>query len=367
MNDYRAETLHFKLDQGLDSCKLLDYSDLAYDISKYRVSASEAFTRLQKIATQTPLFSIPTQLVAFGVASCCASLLFFGGSSIDAVFAFFFGCIVGALCIFLDAYPQFKALLSFFTAFLVSFFAFAISTATSYFCPFSTALAGIVWLLPGLSIAIAVAELSARCIISGSSRFFGAVIIALQQGFGLALGSRFVLWSRINVDEILGGCPVRASLWYAPIILLVITFAFNILLNNRPSQWWPGAFAAFVGWGVFLALSPSGFDVLDGNTSVAVASFAVGILGQLFALMTHHQSLNTIICGIIVLVPGGISVRGSASVFTAKGIDGVSFGVTTVMTGFSICMGLIVAKALIPSQSTKDLLHPKQNNPVPIM
>ena len=106
-----------------------------------------------------------------------------------------------------------------------------------------------------------------------------------------------------------------------------------------------------------------------------MASFAVGICGQLIALVTHHQSLITIICGIIVLVPGGIGVRGATSVFTSKGIDGVSFGLTTVMTGFDICMGLIVAKALIPSHGTHDTHEPSpgvpprgsRSNPVPIM
>ena len=364
-----SETLHFRMEQGLDTSKLLDYSDLAYRISKYQASAHEALTRLKEIGVQAPLYNLWTKLGAFGISSACASLLFFGGGWIDSVFAAVFGLVTGGLCIWLDQYAQFRPLLGFLTALTISFVSFAISTATSEYCPFATALAGIVWLLPGLTIAIAVAELSARCIVSGSARFFGAVIVAMQQGFGLAMGSRLILWAKINDDEITRGCPFRASSWYSPVFLLLISLTFNILLNNRPSQWWSSVLSAFVGWYAFLALSPNGFALMDTNSAVAVAALCVGICGQLIALVTHHQSLVTIMCGILVLVPGGIGVRGAASVFTAKGVDGLSFGLTTVMTGFDICMGLIVAKAMIPSQQPSSRLarQPSRPNPVPIM
>jgi uncharacterized membrane protein YjjB (DUF3815 family) len=277
-----------------------------------------------------------------------------------------FGVIVGVLCIFLDRFSQIRTLLPFLTGLICGFLSFAISTATTEFCPFATALAGIVWLLPGLTFAIAVAELSARCIIAGSSRFFGAVVVALQQGFGLAIGSRLVLWSPINTDEIVNGCPITHAIWYAPIFLTLALTSFNILLNNRPSQWLPTTAAALVGWSTFYALSKSGFGILDTSSAVAVAALGVGVTGQLVAMCSHHQSLVAIIGGILVLVPGGLGVRGATSVFSQKGVDGLSFGLNNIMVGFSITMGLMVAKALIPSHLPTVLFRPTRTA-VPIM
>ncbi len=55
-------------------------------------------------------------------------------------------------------------------------------------CFASIVLATIVWYLPGLSLTIGVAELATRNLISGTSRIFYAMLIALELGFGMAVG-----------------------------------------------------------------------------------------------------------------------------------------------------------------------------------
>ena len=55
--------------------------------------------------------------------------------------------------------------------------------------------ASVIWSLPGLSLTVAVLELSTKKnLVSGTSRFFGAIIVSMQIGFGINIGTRLGDW-----------------------------------------------------------------------------------------------------------------------------------------------------------------------------
>jgi uncharacterized membrane protein YjjP (DUF1212 family) len=344
------ETFHFALEQGFNGAKLQDVIDLAVMTSQKSISISRLNERLDELTVEKPLYSNWLQVVCFAVSSGCSPLLFYGGAWIDGLAAFIIGAIVGILSIQFGRIKRFLRVAEMFISIFVGFATYSASTFVPDFCPFAVSLSAIIWLLPGLSITTAVSELAAHSLVSGTSRFFGAIITALQVGFGLAIGSNLVIWRNKSVeDDIVKGCPLRVSLWYSPLFLLAVATSFNVLLNCRPTQFAASTVTAIGGWLVFFLVSSESFGLLDSDSSVAVSAFAIGVIGQIIALITNHSPTTTIVCGIIMLVPGGLAVRGAASMFTSRGVSAIDFGVSMITTSFSITMGLIVAKAMIPS------------------
>jgi len=345
----RAQTFHCTSIPSLNCNALQQLDDLASEIGRKIVGAEQARERLKAIKKQAPIFKLWMKLIAFSVASACCSVLFFSGGWIDFGVAGFIGCLTGLILQLGRIKKRFQRVTSFGAAVISGFVSYAISSQVQQFCPFATALSGVVWLLPGLSISTAVTELAAHSVIAGTGRFFGAIVNAMQLGFGLAVGSSLVAWGDGDVTELLNGCPRSVPMYLTPLWLLLITTSFNVLLNCPLSQFWSCTFCAIVGWCTFFGVSAQGLNLLNGEGSTAAAAFAIGVSGQILCRVTRHQALVTVLCGILVLVPGGMSVRGAASVFKATGVDAVNFGVAMTKTGFSITMGLIIAKAAIPS------------------
>ena len=75
---------------------------------------------------------------------------------------------------------------------VASLMAAALAVVTAQFVsPLSiyvTTLAGLIVLVPGLTLTTAMTELATRDLVSGTARLMGAVLIFLEIGFGVALG-----------------------------------------------------------------------------------------------------------------------------------------------------------------------------------
>lgn len=187
------------------------------------------------------------------------------------------------------------------------------------------------------------------------------MVTSLQLGFGLALGSRIVsYWVTLPLNEITSGCESRLSVFLVPLFLILIMCAFNIRCKCKYSQWWSGSLAAVIGYISFNLLSKATFDT---DTATAVSAFFIGSVAQALSYYFGEVSLSTIVIGILLLVPGGLGVRGAATLFhSASNVNGVEFGLSMIKIGFGITMGLLLAKALFGS----NFLLKKQTVNVPL-
>lgn len=344
--EWKGLTVHFSLEQGLDYSKLLDYSDLAMNMATKEISIEEAKERIETLQNQpSNMYPQYIQLLAYGACGALAPLLFFGGPGISALFGFVYGLVIGVLVYVLSQYGRYRRLLEFLCAIAASFMSFGLSTYVPNLCPFASALSAIVWLLPGLTIFTALTELAARSLISGAARLFAGLFSAFQLGFGLQVGRHLVWWAPTELSEIVEGCPFHVPIYLSPIWLVLLTLAFNILLGCRPSQWLSSSITAAIGWAI-MQLS-SAFE-LSSETSTTAAAFAVGLTGQMLANRSHHQPAVTVLCGILLLVPGGMSVRGIASLFVDTHLTTSNFGIQTTTIAFCISLGILLSKAIFP-------------------
>ena len=100
-----------------------------------------------------------------------------------------------------------------------------------------------VWFLPGFSITQSVMEISSRSMISGVARLVYAISIALQLGFGMALGSELAWWASPLITTT---CEPINRLWHI-LTFFGVAISFNILLNANVRQWPGMTFASAIG------------------------------------------------------------------------------------------------------------------------
>ena len=315
--ELQSETLIYVYSQGLNCSNLLDYADLAHQLAFRQISILDALVQIRQISERPPLFGRIISLVSFAVMAGLSPLAFYGGGIFGALLASLLGTVLGVLEMYFGSKSRIRTIIPFLTAVLFSFVCVAVATLTPdgfVFCPLAVVFSAILWMLPGLSITTAVAELAAKAIIAGTSRFFSAMLTALQLGYGIMLGTNLVLWHPDPQSILiagLSGCSESPSVWFSPLWLLVITCTTNILTNSRFALWPASSGAAMLGFITFSLLGSTTFSLVDDQTAIAIASFAIGVCGQLVARYTGHQSLVTILCGILVLVPGGLGTRGA--------------------------------------------------------
>jgi len=208
-------------------------------------------------------------------------------------------------------------------------------------CFSSIALSSIIWLLPGLSLTISITELATRNMVSGTSRIFFSLIIALSLGFGLAVGSRSAIYLLGDIIDTESCSPL--PFWTNVFFFIGISISFAILLDASPSQWFGMIICDAVAYVVYTII-----DLFFGSdASSAIAAFSVGVVGSLLPRIFGGIGMVNVLAGILMLVPGSIGVRGVSSMFANDVVSGIQFGFQMLVIGLSITVGLFFANMLV--------------------
>jgi len=203
-------------------------------------------------------------------------------------------------------------------------------------------LAGVIILIPGLTLTVAMSELSTKHLVSGTARLAGAVTLYLTITFGAAVGNHFA--GRL-VGPMLGGDPVLLPEWTLAAALLVSPLAFVILFraHARDAAWI--VIAGFLGF----AGANLGAAELGPELGVFVGAFAVGAAGNLYGRILKRPAQVLVVPGILMLVPGSVGFRSLTSLMDREVMLGVETAFTAVLMAVSLAAGLLVANALLPA------------------
>jgi len=108
--------------------------------------------------------------------------------------------------------------------------------ATQVLAPLSfyiTTLAGLIVLVPGLTLTTGIRELATRNLISGTASLMGAGLVFFELGFGVALGSQI---QNFLPPTDLYLAPVPLPAWTLFVALIIAPLAFVVLLKARPQD-----------------------------------------------------------------------------------------------------------------------------------
>lgn len=325
-------------DMDLERLTLLDV--LADDVIHARLSPAEGALRVEAILARPPRFGPVLQVLCWALAGGAGARLFGGGLKEMAV-ATVSSLLIGILSEVTQRQPSSARVLEPVAAILSSSLAVLAASFLGTMSIQVATLAGLIVLLPGLTLTVALNELATRHLISGTSRLTGAAVVFLQLGFGVALGSRL---AEVLPPPPAVPTPPPLPTWTQALSLVVAGIAIGVLFRARPRDWgWIAAAGTFA----FLGARVSS-GLLGPQLGAFVGAVLLGIGGNTLARLRNKPSVTIVVPGLMLLVPGSVGFRSLSSLLERDVVAGVDTAFNMLMVAVALVAGLLSANALVP-------------------
>lgn len=325
-------------DVNLEKLSRLD--ELLRSVISGRIHPADALRSVDEIDASRPRFG-PVHVVAgFALASATASR-FFGGGWREFIVCGLIGLCTGALATQASRSPGRFRVFEPLAAFLAGAIAAGATILLDPMSVFVATCAGLIVLIPGLTLTMAMSELATRNLAAGTVRLGSATLVFLQIAFGVAVGLR--------VGEKLFGAhmatpPAALPDWTLAPALLLAAAAFTILFQARLRD---------MGWiaaaGALSYVSARVGSELGGAPEIGafVGALTLGLASNLHARLLNRPASVTLVPGIVLLVPGSVGFQSLSSLIAKDVVNGMEMAFTMGMIGVALVTGLLLAGAII--------------------
>ncbi|MGE4071752.1 MAG: threonine/serine exporter ThrE family protein [Lysobacterales bacterium] len=265
------------------------------------------------------------------------------GSPADIVSAAALGLMLGVLAQLAPTRPRLAATFEALAAFLVALMTAFIAYAWTPISPLVLT-AGLIVLLPGLSLTTAAAEVATQHLVSGTARFAGAVAVLLKLAFGALLGSRLAAALGWSAPDAMAHLQAP---WVEVVSLVTAATAFALLFKARIRDWWVVFLAAGISYLTTRFASPA----LGAELGLFIAAFIITVLSNLYARWSNRPGATFRLPGLILLVPGSVGFRSLTFVFEKDvflGLD-TAFSVVTLIA--ALVAGLLLGNSVVPPRA----------------
>jgi uncharacterized membrane protein YjjP (DUF1212 family) len=321
--------------------RMSDLVSLLADLANGEVTPRQASARLAAIAAAPTRYGPLITTVSFALASGAAAL-FLGGSEREIAAAAALGLGIGGLATLAGRLAPVARLFEPLAALLASLAATLIAFAWPPLSVYLVTLAGLIVLVPGLTLTVAINELASRQLVSGSARFAGAVALFFVIALGVAVGSQLgaVLTGGAGRDV----TPVPVDDGWRWAALVAAGLAFTVLLRARPAQ---------AGWLILagvLAIEGVrlGGWLLGPQLAGFVGAFLVGLAGNVYARLRPAPAALLQVPGLILLVPGSIGFRSLSALLAEDVLSGVHAAFTATLVAIALATGILLANVVLP-------------------
>lgn len=327
---------------SLNLSRMTGLDRVALQVMDGKLTPAQGIARIERIAAAaSPYGAIPTAL-AYALASGAFAQLF-GGGLREITLALVIGGLTGLLALAAARSDRAEDLVGPVAAFLAAFIAAAVAAR---FTPLSSSivtLAGLVILLPGLTLTIALEELSTRHLVTGVGRLSAALVAFLGIVFGVALGSQLAQVS-LGQPRIVAPTPLPA--WATLAAVAVSIPAITVILRAPPRD---------IGWvalGVAIAYGASSLGALAlGPLGAFLGALALGVASNLFSILRNRPALLMQAPGLFILVPGSVGYLGLAALLQSNTLSGVQAAFQMFLIGAALVYGLLFANVISPDRT----------------
>ncbi len=331
-------------------------SDIVRDVIDATISPQEGLRRIHAVKAQAERWPRWLLLAAF-VLSSAAVACFLRVRAGDVGVAAVLGLATGLIAITTSASATWRPVTEPVAALVVTTLALATDIVAHTGTGYATSLAGLVVLLPGLTLTVALTELSSRHLASGTARLSGTLVVFLGLGFGVALGAKFGTAIGHELRDVLGGDGLawlsRASLprWTEWIALVIAPLAFTVLLNAaaRDAGWIVVACVA-----AYLTSRFAGASMGE-ELGAFLGAFVVSAGSNLAARYFRRSSMVTQVPGLLILVPGSIGFRSMTALLGQEVEAGIATAFRLGLIGISLAAGILAGNLVTSAMRRRAL------------
>ncbi len=328
--------------------KLYRITQVAQQVISGELSSESGAKQLKQITQSESIYPLTVTLIAFGVVSASIARIF-SGSLIDVLCAGIIGFVVGGLAVVSKNRPFLSHLLPSIGAFLATLLASLLDHFLAQDIVVSVAvISGLIILLPGLSLTIAMAELATQNMVSGTARLAGAATVFVQLAFGSAIAFEVVNYLGLDFR---GGVVSPVSLWSICLAVGIAAVAMLPLFEARKKDiglFWLAAFTAFLT--VFFSS-----QYLGASLGAFCGAIAVGLVAKLVTHLWGLPGAIIIMPGFIVLVPGTIGYKSVLAMLEHDILVGLQTAFDVSIIGISLVAGFLISSMVpLPKNTTSD-------------
>jgi uncharacterized membrane protein YjjP (DUF1212 family) len=305
-----------------------------------RLSPAAGLEHLDRILEGGPRYGALATTLAYAVASAASARMLGGGLRTLGVAALA-GAVVGAITLVSLPRPALVRLIVPLAAFVAAALVAGLGHVLPPFSGNTATLAGLIVLLPGLTLTLAMNELSTGHVISGTARLTAALIVFVGLAFGVGLGNQAVTLAL--GPPVAPGAPSLPGWTLVPAVLLA-PLAYTVLLRARPRDtgWIYGASVlAFL----VARLSAPG---LGPELGVFLGALTAGLASNLYARWLRGSPFVTMVPSILLLVPGTLGFRSLANLLESRVLNGVEAAFRMFLVATALVAGLLIANLVLP-------------------
>jgi len=321
--------------------KLAELDDVTTCVLRSSLNPATGSEKIEQILAAPARYGGALRTVAFGTASAAGSR-FLGGGLKEIGVSAVIGLLIGLLSVFTSKYPTWCKVFEPVAAFIASAAAAALSFVIGPYAISNATLAGMIVLMPGLTLTVAMIELSTQNLSSGTARLSGAFVVFLGMGLGVAIGD--------TISQNAFGDPqiaraIQLPGWTELIALAGMPLAFTVLLRAR----WQDAIWIVIAGALAVGGSKLGSQLL-GSLGVFLGALTVGIASNWYSRLLDHPAIITQVPGILMLVPGSVGFRGLAALLDRQIVSGVDTTFKMILTAMALVAGTLIANIVVPSR-----------------
>ena len=339
----RQQTTMTRVEPGeVNLARLSRLDGVMRDVVGGRASAMQGSARVEHLLAERGPYPAWLGVLAFGLASAAVAVLL-GGGLTEVGIAALLGLVTGGIGLATAPYRTAQAIFEPLAAFTVASLAAVAEFAVGPYATGIATLAGLVVLLPGLMLTVAMTELATQNLASGTARLSGAMITFLSLAFGVALATKVTgLWLDVAPAIDPAGLPA----WTAHLAVAVAALSFCVLLKAEPRD---------AGW-ILLACALSYYSARAGREQLGpelgafLGAFVIGVSSDLFSRAFRRPSAIPQVPGVLIIVPGSVGYRGLMSLLESQTVAGIDTAFQVAVIGVSIVAGLLVGNVLVPGE-----------------
>jgi uncharacterized membrane protein YjjP (DUF1212 family) len=347
--DIESRTFLIRVSPGeVNIDKLRRTTEIARHVISGEMNTQQGADILKDIANADSEYPNWVIVVAFSIVSACIARIFSG-----AVYEMIVSAVIGGSVGIIAVASRKRPVLDHFLAVICAFIATMIALLVNHWLESSISttvviISGLIILLPGLSLTIALAELATHNLVSGTARLFGALMVFIQLAIGSALAIEFSSYLGFQSNN---KVLVQADFWSILLAAGIASIALVPLFSARKQDF---------GWFLLAALSAFTTVYFAGNVMGPSIGAFVGaiVVGLLAKIVTHYYDVPgamIIMPGFIILVPGTVGYRSVMALVENDVFTGLSTAFDVFIIGFSLVGGFLLSSLVhLPKDPSHD-------------
>ncbi|MEZ4449204.1 MAG: threonine/serine exporter family protein [Nannocystaceae bacterium] len=323
----------------LDLGRLVAVDALVAALARGQIGPAEADARLTAILAAPPRHPRSRLVAAQALVSGAAAVVL-GGGAIELALAALLGLVVGAASRVRGASDRYSHVFPALAGLVVAAVAGAARTLGAAIDPWTVTLAALIVLVPGLSLTLAMREVTTGHPSAGAARLVGVVATFMLLGCGIALGDRLAaaLPAAATTTAV---APLPAGAEAIALALTSVGLGVLFQVRARDLPWLMlGGLAAWTGSWIGAAL-------LGPRLAPLIGALATGAAGNAVARRFDRPAAIAVVPGLMLLVPGSLGVRSLRALLADDVVGGVEIGFAMAFVAAALVSGLLLANVLV--------------------